>query len=308
MHSYLHKKTNIILKALALNFALFITTNASALVLTPDFEVQIFSNIGAAGVAVSFENVYANPVPVCTYVLADVNDDPATVRIDNLGMTGMTVYLQGTAGATLVPGNVHCVIMDEGDYTVAADGFEAEARFVDSNETNGNGDFVDLTQTEDVTADITGNYANPVVIGQVVTSNDPAFSTFWSHNCDARQTPTFEGAGDVCVGKHSSFITNVSPPVTNETIGCIVFGEAAGVLNGIQFETKRGRDTIVGVAPNLNTSYNLDNAYDYNFAVAPQSAEDATSDVIDDTVLAGFTFVANSMTGGDTLNQTAPNL
>ena len=36
--------------------------------------------------------------------------------------------------------------------------------------------------------------------------------------------------------------------------------------------------------------------------------DDATNVVIDDTVLAGFSFIANSMTGGNTQNQTAPNL
>ena len=42
--------------------------------------------------------------------------------------------------------------------------------------------------------------------------------------------------------------------------------------------------------------------------VVNNGPSDATNVVINDTVLAGFTFVVNSMVGGDTQNQTAPSL
>ncbi len=259
------------LKSLVLSSCLLISGASYGLVLTPDFEVLNFANVGAAGVAVSFDNVYANPVPVCIYNLIDpVTEEAATVRISALSGTGMTIYLQGVPGLTLTPGNVQCIIMDEGDYTVAADGFEAEARLVDSQDTNGNGDW-GLAETEDVTADVTGTYTAPVVLGQVLTSDQPEFSTFWSNNCLNRGVIPFETSNRICVGKHDSFIVSGATDF-DETLGYIVFEESTGILNGVHFEVEQGARTISGV-DNPTGTYNLDNSYDYDFAIATQAGE-----------------------------------
>jgi len=47
---------------------------------------------------------------------------------------------------------------------------------------------------------------------------------------------------------------------------------------------------------------------EFTLLVTNNGPEDATAVEIDDALLTGFTFVAGSMTGGDTQNQSAPNL
>ena len=82
------------------------------------------------------------------------------------------------------------------------------------------------------------------MLGQVVTSNDPAFSAFFSVNCVTRGVPPFEVTNRICVGKHSSFQPQ---PTLPETLGYVVFEEAVGILNGVRFETERGLDNVEGI-------------------------------------------------------------
>jgi len=198
---------------------LFITVSY-ALPVTTFLEVQKLENVGAGGTVVTFENTYTNPVPVCTYVLPSSASNPATVRISGLSNSGMTISLQDSDGA-VTAGDVHCIIAQEGAYTTAMDGIEFEARTVVSDQTNGSGRWQN-SRTERVkdnnggTVDIvTGNYANPALIGQVITSNDAAFSTFWANDCNGRGSPPT--SNNMCVGKHNGKLGGGAEPANDET-------------------------------------------------------------------------------------------
>ncbi|WP_299881438.1 hypothetical protein [uncultured Cocleimonas sp.] len=279
--SQLNNKIIISLKLLLLSGLLLVCGNASAIAITPDLEVQKISGVGSSPSSVTFENTtYTNPIPVCTYNIPSRSANPATVRIQNLTNSGMSIYLQGSDGA-VTAGDVHCIIAQEGGYTSAVDGIEFEARSVVSDETNGSGRWQNsrletVRDTNAATTDlVTGTYASPVVVGQVISSNDTAFSTFWTNNCSSRQTPP--NSNNMCIGKHNGKLGAGAEPTSSETIGFMVFERQTATtaqVNNIHYTALLGGDAVAGVTNNPPHTYNLPNSYNYEFGIASQNAED----------------------------------
>ncbi|KAG1694951.1 hypothetical protein GQR58_006878 [Nymphon striatum] len=192
----------------------------------------------------------------------------------------MSIYLQGSDGA-VTAGDVHCIIAQEGAYTTAVDGIEFEARSVVSDETNGSGRWQNsrleiVRDTNVATTDlVTGSYASAVVVGQVISSNDSAFSTFWTNNCSSRQSPP--DSNNICVGKHNGKLGAGAEPSAAEMIGFMVFESQTATtaqVNNIHYAAFLGADTVRGVTNNPPYTYNLPNSYNYEFGIASQNAED----------------------------------
>ncbi len=253
----------------------------TAAVLTDDLEVHLIAGVSTAWQTVSLDNTYSNAIPICNYNLVSFSGispnydyPPAAVRIRNITANSFDVRIQGWEDAAAVAGDVHCLVSDEGAFTLP-NGTRYEARTVVSDRTSGqfstDGAW-NQAILENVSAAITQTYTNHVVLGQVISHNDNRASVFYTTDCDARQSEPYNaGHSDgICVGKHIGMI----PGSRNaETIGFLVAEAGSGTVNGVSFELDRGADFIAGnSAGNAGYPYTLSG--DYSIGVTSQVAED----------------------------------
>jgi hypothetical protein len=102
------------------------------------------------------------------------------------------------------------------------------------------------------------SYTNPVVVGQVMSTNDPAhWSVFWASSNSRTSPPSTQ----LNVGKHAAEDTSSTPPT--ETIGYLVIEATQdGDLEGLPFVAGVGADTVLGV----------DNGtYQYDYTAMPNA-------------------------------------
>ena len=112
-------------------------SQATGQALSEDVEVTLVPNVGATFQTVALYNSYTSPVIVCTYNLASSADPSATVRMRNVRTTSFEIRLQQFENSSTVsPGDVHCLIVEEGVHTLS-DGLEIEAHTVVSDQTSG---------------------------------------------------------------------------------------------------------------------------------------------------------------------------
>ena len=169
---------------------------------------------------------------------------------------------------------MHCIIVEEGAHTLP-DGRQLEAHSVLSDQATGqsstDGTGWNQSTLEDVSASIVHTYANPVVLGQVMSFNDNRASVINVSDCTGRQNHPFRtGANDtICVGKHIGQIPDTRIP---ETIGYIVAEAGSGTVNNVFYELALGADAVAGLGSNPVDSYPL--ATDHTVAVLTQSSED----------------------------------
>ena len=254
---------------------------ARALVLTPYFESILVKNVSTGWTTVSLDNTYLSAVPVCTYALGtfagsnpNYTDPPAVPRIRNITSNTFQLRIQGWEDSSASPANVHCMVMEEGAHTLP-DGRKVEAHTVISDKTSGQySSDGGWTQSllEDVSGDIVHNYTNPVVVGQVISHNDPRASVIYVSDCDARQNHPFQSgmADGICVGKHIGMIADTRAP---ETIGYIVGETGSGTLNNVFYELAFGSDTVAGNnTSNSGFSYPLSRRH--TMGVLTQGGED----------------------------------
>jgi len=97
------------------------------------------------------------------------------------------------------------------------------------------------------------SYANPVLLGQVMTENDGGWSVFWCQGSRQTDPPS---ATVLTTGKTVGEDTDTTR--ANETIGFIVFEAGHGMIGGVEFEASVGADTVQGVTdspPNGGWAY-----------------------------------------------------
>jgi len=240
--------------------------------LTSDLELKLVPNVGAAWQTIQLENSYSDAIVVCTYNLPSDLDPPATTRIQNITSTSFQLRIQQFENSSSVTASdVHCVIADEGAHN--SGGLKYEARKVDSDQTAGlavPGGW-GIVNNENVTSAITQTYANPHVVGQVMTFNDSNASVFWNYDCETRGNGAFfSGQADgICVGKH---IGQINGTRATETLGYIVIEAGAGTVNDISFAAAVGPDTGAGVGN--NPPYNYTVTGDFDIGILTQQGED----------------------------------
>jgi len=240
--------------------------------LTADLEIKLVPNVGAAWQTVQLENTYSDAIVVCTYNLPSNLDPSATTRIQNITSTSFQLRLQQFENsAAVTASDVHCVIADEGAHN--SGGLKYEARKVISNQTSGlsvPGDW-GIVNNENVTSAITQTYANPHVVGQVMSFNDANASVFWNFDCESRGNGAFfSGQADgICVGKH---IGQINGTRAAETLGYIVIEAGTGTVNDISFAAAVGPDTGAGVGNNPPFNYSVTG--DFDVGILTQQGED----------------------------------
>ena len=256
------------IKVVFLMPVLLASFSSHAVIVTPDLEVITIPNVGASFQVINLQNTYSSAIPICTYNLpsysAGAGPSPAAVRIRNVTSNSFEVSIikpqsfSANSNGPLTPGTVHCFITDTGSFTSP---FIYEAASIVSTGTNGQNvaGTWGTANMQDVSA-AHAAIANPVVMGQVITSNDAEYSTFWSSGNSFANPPS---SGQIFVGKQ---IGNDALPRANETLGYIVVdGNSTGNINGVDYAFSLGADAIRGVtAPG---SYAFTKTYRHGIAV-----------------------------------------
>ncbi|HRX84480.1 MAG TPA: hypothetical protein P5572_05615 [Phycisphaerae bacterium] len=133
----------------------------------------------------------------------------------------------------MVADTVHYLVMEEGAWEI--DGVRCEAQRYTSTVTDENNAWNGERQA------YLQAYDQPVVLGQVMSENDPRWSVFWCCG-NRRQNPPSRTV--LTTGK----TVCEDPDATRaaETVGFIVFEEGHGSIGGIPFEARLGPDSVAG--------------------------------------------------------------
>ena len=211
------------------------------------------ANVSSSWTSVSLSQTYVNPVAACT-PWYDSNAAPAVVRMRSVTASSLEIRLQVPGDATTAQGDVHCLVVEEGQWQLP-DGRSLEAQRILSTVTDRENAWAGQASS------YLQSYAQPVVLGQVMTANDSEWSTFWSHG-GSRQTPPT--GGTLFVGKHVAEDSNLSR--SSETLGVIVIEAGGGTLNSVAYASGLSPDSVLGI-DNLSTGSTL--TLGQSFASAP---------------------------------------
>ena len=177
---------------------------------------------------------YVSPIPVCT-VKYDLGTTllPAVARIHKVTGNSFEIRLQNPSGAVLENRDVHCVVVEEGVWRMP-DGRSIEAKKYSSTVTDNTKSWIGQQQKYQ------NKYTNPVVLGQVMSFNDPKWSVFWSRSTLSKNNaPTATG---LFTGKHVGEDTSTTRVA--ETIGYIVMESRRAVSGSVDMESGRGADAF----------------------------------------------------------------
>lgn len=245
------------------------THEVSALFTPPQprarYEVGKFT-AGPTPTAVSFRSAYEKPVVVATVdATNNAPDRPVVVRVQNVTSTGFEAYLQNPGDlSTPVADEVYFLVMEEGAHDF--DGIVCEAWTMTAPAADYKG------STEGNAASYLQDYTTPIVIGQVMTTNDSRWSTFWTRG-NARGAPP--NASTLRVGmKVSEDTDRVRVP---ETLGVIVFEAGNYDVGGVQVQAFKTGNVVGGIRTQGDRVYKPDYPVTFDsppkFAVATQAGE-----------------------------------
>ena len=182
-------------------------------------------------------NLYVSPVIACTVKYGDDrNLQPAVVRIKNVRTNSFEIRLQQPgSNADVNLREVHCIAVEEGAWTLP-DGRKMEAykftsRVTDSRTRGWVGEKRSFTHS----------YQNPVVVGQVMSSNDLGWSTFWARGSSFNSNVD---KSNFWAGKHVG--EDALTFRANEVVGYIVMESRHGTSSAVEIESARGAASIYG--------------------------------------------------------------
>ncbi|NIM13392.1 MAG: PKD domain-containing protein [Candidatus Aminicenantes bacterium] len=211
----------------------YITVNPPPLV----FETGVLTGVGSTWQTVPLQNIYSSMVVVCSNDLGD-SDYPAVTRVRNAEGNSFEVRVQNPSGAVLSGYTVHYIVVEEGYYTADYHGVQMEAQKVISQVTARAKWWKTDVREE---RSYINTYTNPVVLGQVMTHNDPDWSVFWACNYKVTSPPT---PTSFYAGKHVGEDADYTRE--SETIGFIVIEQGEGLMNGIPYAAAVGPASIRG--------------------------------------------------------------
>lgn len=202
------------------------------------YEVGRFT-AGPTASPVSFQNTYQNPVVVCTpHVHNNAPDRPVVVRIQNVTTTGFEAYLQNPGDlSTPVADDVYFFVMEQGVHDF--DGLRAEAWTMEATvaDRKGNNDAIAASYQQ--------AYSEPIVLGQVMTTNDSRWSVFWSRGSSRSAPPD---ASTLRVGMHIGEDTDHARNA--ETLGVIVLEAGDHTLGGVRVQAFLTDAEVGGIGTN----------------------------------------------------------
>lgn len=154
------------------------------------------------------------------------------------------------------------VVVEEGVYSHAEHGVKMEAVRRSSTTTHHDR----LWSGDEITSELQHTFAQPVLIGQVMTYNDPDWSVFWSRGQGYAGNPA--NSTQLRIGKHVGEDNDTTR--SDETIGYIVIEAGQGTASGIPYHAFQGPKTVDGVN-GLGTEYTSNEIVNAVAAVASQS-------------------------------------
>ncbi len=199
-------------------------------------ETLAISNVDENWTPVSFENSYQSPVVTCSSEYAN-NSIPFVLRLNQLDSNGFDIKLQNPSGSTTLNGeSITCLVVEEGAWELP-NGQLIEAQKFES------------TITASKTIGWIGeaksylqSHNDPIVLGQVMSFNDPDWSTFWSSGSNGTVAPS---STILNVGLHVGEDTDTDR--ASETIGFIVIDAGSGSINGSNYSAYKSGKIVEGV-------------------------------------------------------------
>jgi hypothetical protein len=202
------------------------------------FQTTITAVRSDSWTTVDTQKVYRSPVIIATPIYPNNTVAPVVTRIRNVTSSGFELKIDRADNLTAaVTRDVSVIVIDEGVYTVAEHGVKMEAVRFTSTVTARKGSWV----AEAYHGQLANTYSNPVVVGQVMSANDPRWSVFWSMGSS---TVNPVSATQLNIGKHVA-----EDPVTtraNETLGFVVIEAGSGTIEGMPYRANLGPATIGG--------------------------------------------------------------
>ena len=205
----------------------------------------VVSGVGNSWQTITLPQSYTEMVVIAT---AEYDDTflPAVTRIQNASGNSFELQVQHPGDQYLNGYIVHYIVVEAGVYTVAEHGVKLEAVRVDSTVTDRRSNWVGEAQSYGQ------GYNSPVVLGQVMSANDAAWSVFWARGSSRTNVPD---SGNLFVGKHVAEDSNTTR--ATETLGYIVVEASSGLIGSISFEAGVGSDTVQGIGNSAPYSYGL---------------------------------------------------
>jgi uncharacterized repeat protein (TIGR01451 family) len=223
------------------------------------------ASVGSSWIAVDLANTYDAMVVVCS-LQNTASDAPMVPRIQNAGGSSFQVMLQAAGTGSVSARPVHYVVMESGAYTLP-NGIHVEAQKYTSTVTSGRSNWVQ----DPASPGYLNTYANPVVIGQVMSYEDARWSVFWAQGSSRASPPS---STQLETGKHVSKDTPVSR--ANELLGFIVIERGHDEMFGVAYEAWVGSDTVAGMDNTPPYVYSFQQAFTTTPAIAlvTQAGED----------------------------------
>ena len=222
-------------------------------VISPKMEIGKVSGVGDDWRTINLVNTYQSMVVVSSVVLAKNDQLPVVTRITSAVGSSFQIRVQNPSGKPVGGYNVEFVVAEEGIYTEAEDGFKMEARKELSVETAWPFHY------EREPRPYLQPYSHPVVVGQVMTYNDPRWSVFWSSRHDEREEP----ADSTGMSASKQVVQDTIIDRLDETIGFLVIEAGNYFLDGLRFEARLGENTVIGTEDSATGSF-----YELNIGAA----------------------------------------
>jgi len=232
----------------------------------------VVNNVGTSWVTVNLVHDYATPVIVATYNLPSASDPPAVARITNVGTNSFDVRIQNPGDLTTpTPGDVHYIVIEEGDWTLPG-GASIEAYTYTSTTTSEKSN-----RNKDPQRTYTNSYTNPVVLGQVMSFNDPLWSAFWCTADSGTGAANPPSATSLYTGKEVGEDTVIAR--NDEVVGYIVIEQGSGDIDGIEYRAELGPDSLNGVGNAPPYFYSFSSAFSTipKVAILSQAAMDGNN-------------------------------
>ncbi|GAB5406818.1 MAG: hypothetical protein Aurels2KO_50490 [Aureliella sp.] len=228
----------------AVSLPVTVSLQVNAVVSGPNLSHGNVSSVASSWQTVSLGKSYTSAVIVATPQYS-TGSGPGVVRISNVTATSFDVRVDD-AGATPFSGGVHFIAMEEGVYHEDGE-YTLEAVKVDASTTSGKTGGWQIGSQR-----YQQEYTNPVIVGQVMSTNDEDWSVFWSSS-SSRTSPATSGS--LNVGKHVGEDSDTTR--ATETLGYFVIeSTGSGTIDGLAFTAGVGSDTIRGVG---NGTYQYSN-------------------------------------------------
>ncbi len=194
----------------------------------PKLDGGSLSNVGATWQTVTLEHTYQNPV-IAAVPVYDQGSPPLMVRVRHVvgDQFEISVARADHSDAPFDPIEVHYLIAEEGKYS------DFEARSVEVSRVDHRLSWRGQPES------YLNSYQSPVVIGQVMTSNDPDPSVFWARGDTRREAPSAES---LFVGIHVG--EDHDRERVPETVGYFVFESGHHEIGSLQLFATVG-DPIV---------------------------------------------------------------